>query len=535
MSDFRRAVLLGLLMMIGMMLFNAWTAEHAPHEQLPSSSSSLPTPTSSHESTSSSTPSQLAPTQSNALASQNIPQRFFTLKTDTVEATFDRLGGNLVGLKLLKYPVSVTEKNTPTTLLNTDPKTFYVANSGFKNDSLNTQNVIFNIDEEFNKVVLKGQTSNGLIITKTYTFSPNDYLISLSQQIDNHGKQNWQGYSFDELQRIPPMTTGMGPFNFNTYSGGAISSPDKRYQKISFKEMSNNNLDKNIQNGWIAMIQHYFLSAFIPDPKQEYHYYSATSDDRYSLGIESPLIKLDPNKTFSSTQQLYVGPSEADRLSKIAPGLNLTVDYGVLWFIAQIIFIVMKKIHALVGNWGWSIVLVTLLIKIVFYKLNAISFKSMAKMRDIQPKIEQIRERCGDDRQKLAQATMELYRREKVNPMGGCLPLLVQIPVFLSLYWVIIESVELRQAPFILWIHDLSLKDPYYVLPLLMGITIFIQQALGPKAPDPTQRKIMMAMPVVFTALFLSFPAGLVLYWVVNNTLSILQQWYIMKHVVSKK
>jgi len=528
MSDFRRAVLLGLLMLIGMMLFNAWTAEHAPIAIQPSTQSISAVQT---QATSTTT----LTTTKNVSIAQNIPQRFTALTTDSLEATFDKLGGNLVGIKLLKYPVSISEKNNPITLLNTDSKTLYIATSGFANDLMNTQSVVFDATASKDKIILKGQTQNGLLITKTYTFSPNDYVISLTQQIDNQSNQAWQGHNIAELQRTPPPSTGMGPFNFNTYSGGAISSPEKRYEKISFKEMSNNNLDKNIQNGWIAMIQHYFLSAIIPDPKQNFHYYSSTNNDVYALGIESPLIKLEPHQSYSATQQLYVGPAEADRLAAIAPGLNLTVDYGVLWFIAQIIFTVMKKIHSVVGNWGWSIVLVTLLIKIVFYKLNAISFKSMAKMRDIQPKIEQIRERCGDDRQKLAQATMELYRREKVNPMGGCLPLLVQIPVFLSLYWVIIESVELRQAPFIFWIHDLSLKDPYYVLPILMGITIFIQQAIGPKAPDPTQRKIMMAMPVVFTALFLSFPAGLVLYWVVNNTLSILQQWYIMKHVVSKK
>jgi YidC/Oxa1 family membrane protein insertase len=250
--------------------------------------------------------------------------------------------------------------------------------------------------------------------------------------------------------------------------------------------------------------------------------------------MQSPQSVLAAHQSEDINAKLYVGPEISSQLAKIAPGLNLTVDYGILWFIAVMIFSVMKEMYKLTGNWGWAIILVTLFIKIIFYKLNSISFRSMAAMRELQPRIEQIRQNCGDDKQKLAKATMELYKREKINPLGGCLPLLVQIPVFLSLYWVIMESVQLRQAPFILWIHDLSLKDPYYILPLLFGVTIFIQQWLAPKAPDPMQRKLMMAMPFIFTALFLSFPAGLVLYWVVNNTLSISQQWYIMNHVVPR-
>jgi YidC/Oxa1 family membrane protein insertase len=282
------------------------------------------------------------------------------------------------------------------------------------------------------------------------------------------------------------------------------------------------------------MVQHYFLSAWIPEPTEIYHYYSQENKEVYTLGMQSPRVELAPQQSQTFTQKLYIGPEIASNLAKIAPGLNLTVDYGILWFIAVMIFAVMKEMYKITGNWGWAIVLVTLFIKILFYKLNSISFRSMGAMRELQPRIEQIRLNCGDDKQKLAKATMELYKREKINPLGGCLPLLVQIPVFLSLYWVIMESVELRQAPFILWIHDLSIKDPYYILPLLMGATIFIQQWLAPKAPDPTQRKLMMAMPFIFTALFLSFPAGLVLYWVVNNTLSITQQYYIMNHVVPK-
>jgi YidC/Oxa1 family membrane protein insertase len=315
-----------------------------------------------------------------------------------------------------------------------------------------------------------------------------------------------------------------------------LSSPEKRYQKISFKQMDENNLDQTIQNGWLGMVEHYFISAWVPNPISSYHYYTSANaeNDIYTIGLLSRVVPVGAHQQYATGAQLYAGPDIADKLAKIAPGMDLTVDYGMLWFIGIVIFGLMKKLYAVTGNWGWAIVLTTLIIKLLFYKLNSISFRSMAAMRNLQPKLQQIRERCGEDKQKLAQATMELYKREKVNPLGGCLPMLVQIPVFLALYWVLAGSVELRQAPFILWIHDLSAKDPYYVLPLLMGLTIFIQQWLSPKAPDPMQQKVMMMMPVIFTALFLSFPAGLVLYWVVNNTLSILQQWYIMNHVVPK-
>ena len=280
------------------------------------------------------------------------------------------------------------------------------------------------------------------------------------------------------------------------------------------------------------MLEHYFLGAWIPVSSQAYQFYSkATPAQRYTIGMLGPVLQAAPGSTITTGSKLYAGPELTDVLKNIAPGLDLTVDYGVLWFISMAIFSVMKEIYHFIGNWGWSIVLVTLMIKLLFYKLSATSYRSMAAMRKIQPRIQALRERYGDDRPKLTQATMELYKNEKINPLGGCLPMLVQIPVFLALYWVLIESVQLRQAPFILWIHDLSVKDPYYVLPLLMGITIFIQQKMSPPPPDPLQAKVMMVLPVFFTVLFLGFPAGLVLYWVVNNTLSIAQQWYIMRHV----
>ena len=274
----------------------------------------------------------------------------------------------------------------------------------------------------------------------------------------------------------------------------------------------------------------YFLWAGVPNSNENYYYYSqASANQLYVTGLIGPTITVLPGQQTSFGSQLYIGPEIASSLNVIAPHLGLTVDYGWLWIIAVGIFWLLKHVHNIVGNWGWAIVIVTLLIKLLFYKLSETSYKSMAKMRALQPKLEALKERCGNDRQQLSKATMELYRKEKVNPLGGCLPILVQIPVFIALYWVLIESVELRQAPFILWIHDLAAPDPYFILPILMGTTMFIQQRLSPAPPDPTQAKIMMFLPIVFTILFLQFPSGLVLYWTVNQGVSILQQWYITK------
>jgi YidC/Oxa1 family membrane protein insertase len=298
--------------------------------------------------------------------------------------------------------------------------------------------------------------------------------------------------------------------------------------------MDEQNLNVSITGGWAAMLEHYFLSAWVPANTEMFNYYSHVTDgDMYTLGMLSAPLTLQPGATTIVGAKLYTGPEIMDRLKAVAPNLDLTIDYGFLWFISIAIFWLMKQIYQIVGNWGWSIVLVTVIIKLAFYHLSAKSYRSMAAMRKLQPRLQMLKERYGDDKQKLTQTTMELYKAEKINPLGGCLPVLVQIPVFIALYWVLIESVELRQAPFILWIHDLSAKDPYFILPIIMGITMFIQQHLNPPPADPVQAKMMKFLPIFFTFLFINFPAGLVLYWIVNNSISILQQWYITKKVNS--
>ena len=312
-----------------------------------------------------------------------------------------------------------------------------------------------------------------------------------------------------------------------------------RYEKISFEDMQEEKISKTIRNGWAAMIKHYFVTALIPGSSEEYHYYTLYLDsretglsrDRYVIGATGPLLSIAPGEVIADKHSLYVGPKSQHRLENLAPGLELTVDYGKLWFIAKPLFWCLEKFHSLTGNWGWAIILVTLMLKLLFYNLSAAGYRSMARMRKVQPRLMAIRDRYKDDRTRLNKAMMDMYKQEKINPLGGCFPILVQIPVFIALYWVLLESVELRQAGFIFWLKDLSTADPYFILPVVMGITMFVQQKLNPAPMDPVQEKVMMTLPFVFTIFFAFFPSGLVLYWVVNNVLSIAQQWLIMRNL----
>jgi YidC/Oxa1 family membrane protein insertase len=540
-----RLILIASILAVALLLWDQWLADYP---------SVTPTTTQLAGTTSNTQISALPPsvattttaatTMTTVAPSAVTPANLIEVHTDVLNATIDAQGGNIVKVTLPKYPTTIDQPNNPFMLLNNDPKTFYVAQSGLLSQSgpdtargqanyTATQNNYTLPPGQNDLVVQLTWKNKGLLVTKDFHFTRGSYLIPVNYQITNNNQAAWSGQFYAQLQRkkVPPTKTG--PFSIsNTYLGAAISSPDKRYEQVSFNKMDEEDLNRTVPDGWIAMLQHYFLSAWIPKPDETHQFYSkASSDEIYTIGMIGNPIQVAPGQTVQTGSKIYIGPEETSVLKKIAPGLDLTVDYGVLWFISMAIFGLMKHIYHLTGNWGWSIVLVTLMIKLLFYKLSETSYRSMAAMRKMQPKIQALKERYGDDKQKLTQATMELYKKEKINPLGGCLPMLVQIPVFLALYWVLVESVELRQAPFILWIHDLSVKDPYYVLPILMGLTIFIQQKMSPASLDPMQARMMMMLPVIFTALFLSFPAGLVLYWVVNNSLSIIQQWYIMRRV----
>jgi YidC/Oxa1 family membrane protein insertase len=369
-------------------------------------------------------------------------------------------------------------------------------------------------------------------VNKIFTFERGKYTATVRYQINNRSAAPWTGQFYAQI-RQQPITTSAGFFGLHTYAGAAVSSEASPYEKINFAQMEKQNFDKTIQGGWLAMQQRYFLSAWIPESTQQNHYYTRfdPATKTYTLGYVGPVTTVAAGAVGVAGATLYAGPEVTDILSHTAPHLELTVDYGWLWPISVAIFAVMKYIHGLLGNWGWSIVLVTLLIKLLFYKLSATSYRSMAKMRKLTPQLQAIKERFGEDKQKLSQAMMALYKKEKVNPLSGCLPMLVQIPFFIALYYVLIESVELRHAPFVFWIKDLSVYDPYFILPILMGVSMFLQQRLNPPPPDPVQAKVMLFLPVIFTIFFVTFPAGLVLYWLVNNCLGALQQWYIMRQI----
>ncbi len=464
------------------------------------------------------------------------------VQTDVLDIAIDLKQGDIVDAKLLDYPISIDEKDKPFVLLQSTSGAKYVANSSLfvvrGQDVKNADGQYQSKQQEYNLptgqktlvVTLTGKNSEGLLINKEFVFTRGSYLIDVRYQLTNEGNTAWKGYMNTQLLRSSPKEDKSSVFHVGSYTGASYSQPGThRYKKVNFKDMTKANLDVNTEGGWIAMQQHYFLTAWVPTTGSKDNFYTRAIDDDYTIGAVSQPITLAPNQRETVSSQLYLGPENTSVLKEIAPGLDLTVDYGWLWFLSSLLFSLMKAIYSIVGNWGWSIVLVTVLVKLAFYRLSATSYKSMAAMRKLQPKLLLLRERYGDDKAKISQATMELYRQEKVNPLGGCLPIVIQIPVFIALYWVLLESVALRQAPFIFWIKDLAIPDPFHILPVIMGATMLIQQRLNPAPPDPMQAKVMMFLPILFTGLFWNFPAGLVLYWIVNNSLSILQQWYITR------
>ena len=462
------------------------------------------------------------------------------VKTDLLDIRINAEGGGIEYLALLDYPVSKKAPDEPVVLLKRQYDDFYVVQGGLLSKSGETANHKTRFESERDRYALEGRDSlsvplsweseDGLRVIKTYTFYRGRYDADVDYTVINTGPAAWAGSAYAQINRTEPRDNGSA-FIY-TYTGAVLSSPEQRYEKIDFGDIEEERLAADISNGWAAMLQHYFITALIPDSKEaKYHYYTLNPDNSYVIGAITPARSVAAGQRENFRQRLYFGPKLQKELARITDGLELTVDYGIFWFIAKPLFWVLDHIHTYTGNWGWSIVLVTLLLKLVFYHLSAAGYRSMANMRKVQPRLLSIRERYKSDRARQHQAMMALYKEEKINPLGGCFPVLVQIPVFISLYWVLLESVELRQADFVLWINDLSAPDPYFVLPLIMGATMFIQQKLNPAPMDPMQQKIMSILPVIFTVFFAFFPSGLVLYWVANNILSIAQQWMITRSI----
>ncbi len=469
-------------------------------------------------------------------------QQLVTVDTDVIEAVIDTRGGVIRSLKLKKYSTSIEQPDDWLELVHSDSDSVYVLQSGLRNkeelapthySNFEAEQLQYTLADGADELIvpLRWQR-DGIEVTKTYLFRRGDYLVDLDHRVSNNSEQDWLGSQYRQIQRSRPLEESRILY---TYTGSVYYNETDKYEKVSFDDMEDKRLSLESDGGWIAMIQHYFLSAWIPDQQETNLIYTIANLDRqpasYTIGMRSHNLLVPAGSSGDFRSQLFVGPKIVNRLEEISPGLELTVDYGWLTFLSKPLYWLLSWYHGFVGNWGVAIILLTLTVKAAFFKLSETSYRSMAKMRKVSPRLKTLKERYGDDRQKMNQAMMELYKTEKINPMGGCLPILVQIPVFIALYWALLESVELRQAPFIFWIKDLSVMDPYFVLPIVMGISMVIQQRLNPPPPDPIQAKVMMALPFVFTVFFAFFPAGLVLYWVCNNVLSISQQWVITRRI----
>ena len=461
------------------------------------------------------------------------------VKTDILEAEISTIGGDISRLALLKHPDGL-DKNKPLVLFHRGTGTHnYVAQSGLLGTGLPNHNSQFVSEQdqyalaenaEQVQVRLIAETDSTLKVAKLITFHKGSYLVDVAYELENTGQQAATASSYFQLIRDSAALAGSSMF-LPTYVGAAVYTDKEKFQKVEFPEIEKGKTDypKQANDGWIGVLQHYFVAAWLPKEKTNREYFTRKLDgDAYSVGVILPEQAVNPGQKVLIGTALYAGPAQVD-LDEIAPGLGLTVDYGWLTVLSAPLFWVMSLFNDWTHNWGVAIILLTVLIKLLFFPLSAASYRSMAKMRVVAPKLEKIKQQCAGDREKLNRAMMELYKTEKINPLGGCLPVVVQIPVFIALYWAILASVEMRYAPFFGWITDLSAADPYYILPLIMGASMIIQMRLNPKPADPMQARIMQIMPIAFSVIFFFFPAGLVLYSIVNNILSIGQQWYITR------
>ena len=550
--DNKRLILLCIFSFSLMMLWDAWQKYNQPPVSAQAqvsatapSAASVPTPSQA------STAKPVVPgSQSTAVADPKA--EIVAIKTDLFTASVSTLGGDIVGLELNNYK-SVTDKGQPFALF--ENKHQYAAQSGLIGDGLPNHKTRFvavkgarELGNESKTIQLRleAPAAGGVKVAKIFTFTRGSYLVTVTHEVENGGQKEISAHAYYQLQRDTATPAGESS-TLSTFTGPAVYTDQEKYQKIDFKDVEKGKAKfvEKADNGWMAMVQHYFVAAWVPEEKLSREFYVRKLDGTSAVtaGVIVPLPAVPAGAKASQTVSLFAGPqiqSTLDQLGKPvaeggigAKGLSLVVDYGWLTIVAAPIFWCLDMIHKLVGNWGWAIVILTVMIKALFFPLSAASYKSMAKMKAVTPRLNALKERYGDDKQKLNTEMMNLYRNEKINPLGGCLPIAIQIPVFIALYWALLGAVEMRDAPWILWIHDLSSQDPYFVLPIIMVVTMFIQTKLNPTPPDPIQAKVMLLMPLIFGAMFLFFPAGLVLYWVVNNVLSIAQQWQITRMIES--
>jgi YidC/Oxa1 family membrane protein insertase len=548
------------VLLIGFFLWQAWQQDYAGKTAASASTAEMQTatPTAPNSDVPAATTGASVPTPAAAApavvssATSAGPGQRVEVTTDLLHAVIDTRGGSLVEVDLLAYPIDPKDRSKPIHLLDDSAQHYFVVQSGLvsSGSAAPDHRALFSSDKNTYalapgansiEVPLTWRDPAGVVVRKVYIFNRDSYLIDTREEVSNGSSSAWTGNEYRQLQRVPPVVTKRGLFSLYNpeayaFSGASWYSPQDKFQKLAFAKFAESPLSKSdVTGGWVAMLQHLFFAAWIPAANEPDQFSTETVQadgaTRYLIRSASPALTIAPNQTGTFAARLYVGPKLQSTLDDIAPGLALTVDYGILTFIASPMHWVLVELHAIVRNWGLAIILLVLLIKLVMFKLSEAQFRSMAKMKKLQPRLEALKERYGDDKQKYNAAMMELYQKEKINPLGGCLPLLVQIPVFFALYWVLLESVELRQAPFFGWIQNLSAPDPYFILPILNAIQMILTQRMSPAAPgmDPMQARMMKTMPLIFSVLLAFAPAGLTLYWTVNGWLSLLQQWIITK------
>ena len=554
MSSTRSFLLLALLA-ISYMLYSAWEQDYglkpaAPTPAAATGSSATPaTAAAGNDVSAAATTANAVPTPSAADTGKEPAVQTISVATDVLHVEISTLGGSVVRADLLAYPIDPKDKTKPVRLLDDGNAHYFVAQTGLVSSSgaapshktpFNAEKTNYDLAAGTDKieVPLTWTDASGISVRKVFVFTRGSYLIETREEVANTGTAAWTGNEYRQLQRTAPPAQSGGLFsvyNSEAYAFvGAAWYAQGKFNKLAFAKFSESPLNNTeVSGGWVALLQHYFFAAFIPTAGEADQYSTSVLQDHYLIRALSPALTVAPNATGTFATRLYVGPKLQSELANVAPGLELTADYGILTFIAQPMHWVLVQLHKLTGNWGVAIILLVLLLKLALYKPSEAQYRSMAKMKQFQPRLEALKERYGDDKQKLNAATMELYKKEKINPLGGCLPILIQMPIFFALLWVLQESVELRQAPFFGWIQNLSAPDPLFILPILNGVAMLATQWLSPASPgmDPMQQRMMKFMPLIFAVMFAFAPAGLTLYWTVNGWLSLLQQWIITKRV----
>ena len=550
--DNLRFVLIVLFAYLSYQIYDQWQIDYGPKPPAPVVAGQNPTDVAA-KTIAQGTP---ATASASAIVGEALKEgQRITVTTDVMQVVIDATGGDIREVDLLGYPKEKDKPLDPVRLLDDNPQQLFISQSGFISEpdmapnhhsvwkAEQTEYKLGDGQEEL-RVPLTWINDKGVTVTKTYVFKKGSYLIDMEQQVANQSPSSWVARQYTQLQRKQPEKKTGSAFSASSadraYVGGVVHTPENKYEKITFDDMKEKDFSQDGKNGWVAMIQHYFMAAWIPPAQEDLHFYTKSLDNQhYVIGVVEPSTEVAQGQSSVFKSRLYTGPKLQRVLEDIKPtvegspplDLQLTEDFGKLTIFAQPVFWLIEQFYKIFNNWGWGIVFATIVIKALFYKLSESSYRSMANMRKLQPKLAALKEQHGENKQAFNQAMMDLYRKEKVNPLGGCLPILVQMPVFIALYWVLSEAVELRQAPFIWWIQDLSARDPYFILPLIYGVSMFIQQQLNPQPQDPIQAQVMKWFPVMFTFFFAFFPSGLVLYWVVNNILSIIQQAYITKQV----